>query len=180
MSEADDALALSKKYESQQPPEYQLALELRDKAAELGNPEAQYSLGQSLLFPRPTRDPKKGVAWVEKAANQGWLPAILELATLYRTGKDVKRDELAGEVWLMKAAEKGDPESLMEAASIAETRGNFPETYLWLRLAADVYADGAIESLKELTERIAPEDLETGKQRVDAFKAEKRASTQAT
>lgn len=171
MSDADDALTRSKKYQFQKPPNYELALEWRDKAAELGNPEAQYSLSQSLLFPRPTRDPEQGVAWLEKAAEGGWVPAMIELANLYRTGRDVKKDEPRGNSWLLKAAERNDPDSRMEAALIAENNGDLPETYKWLLLACEVYADGSVDSLKELKEKLTPEDLEEGRKRVNAFKA---------
>ncbi len=171
--DGDAALALSQEYQFKDSPEYDLALSWRDKSAELGNPEAQFSCAQSLLFPRPNRDPVQGLEWMKKSANGGWLPAIIELSAMYREGKDVKKNEPEGLVWLIKAAELRHPDSLMEAASIAESRGDLQEAYQWLSLATEVYAYGSVDSLRELKENLSREEIETARRRVDDFKAGK-------
>ena len=82
------------------------------KAAEQGDANAQFNLGNAYYFGRGVpQDFAQAVLWYRKAAEQGVQNAELNLGNAYRTGQGVPQDYATAVVWYRKAAEKGDAEA---------------------------------------------------------------------
>jgi TPR repeat protein len=70
--------------------------------AEQGLASSQHLYGAELL----SQGDREGVAWIEKAAEQGLAAAMEALATIYEKGIVVPRDIVKGRVWKKRAAAK--------------------------------------------------------------------------
>lgn len=86
------------------------------EAAELGDADAQYELGNR------SRDenPAEAMNWYTEAFNNGGATisgkAAYEIAKMYEAGNGVPTDEKAALTWLLKSAEKGDSEAPYDIA----------------------------------------------------------------
>ncbi|MGA3160943.1 MAG: tetratricopeptide repeat protein [Terracidiphilus sp.] len=86
---------------------------------------------------------KQASDWYRKAADQGFIPAELHLAALYRDGgKGFPRDATLAAGWYRKAAEQGDVSAqaslgVLYSIGVGVPR-NDSEAYFWLDLAASV------------------------------------------
>ncbi|NOT84979.1 MAG: sel1 repeat family protein [Methylococcaceae bacterium] len=68
------------------------------------NPRYQYQLGRVL-----SRDHQsEALVWFEKAANQGYAAAQVQMGMLYKTGLYVEQNRDVADSWFTKAANKGD------------------------------------------------------------------------
>lgn len=87
--------------------------------AERGEAEAQFEMGTRRLAPGPEQDIEAGLAWYEKAAEQGLEQAQRELASLYIGGTPGIEPDPRGRVrWLEAIAERGDHEAMRELVRI--------------------------------------------------------------
>ena len=77
------------------------AREWLERAAALGNADAQYLMG---VF---SDKPQEKVEWYAQAAKQGHMSAMLDLATCYRKGKGVKKDSEEAANLYMQLADSG-------------------------------------------------------------------------
>jgi len=77
------------------------------KAAESGDPKAQYEMGRELE--RAQFAPQEIVDWYNKAADQGYVPAQEVLGMMYSKGKYVSRDFVVAYKWCSLAAEQNGP-----------------------------------------------------------------------
>lgn len=91
------------------------------EAADLGNPRAQYQLGDQSI----EKDPAEALSWYLKAFNRadsldGWAStageAACQIAKMYEEGKGVPKNDETALSWLFKAAERGDPEAPWDIA----------------------------------------------------------------
>jgi TPR repeat protein len=107
-------------------------------AAEGGEVQAQAQAGQLLLT---TEDPKRGVAFLEKAAEAGHTGAMHALGLAYLNGQGVPADPATAASWLRKGAEAGDVSSQTALAQLYRTgkgvEQSGAEAARWLRAAAD-------------------------------------------
>ena len=72
---------------------YKTAVEYFSQAAEEGDAQAQYRLGECYFFKKGVRrDYKKAAYWSEKAAQKGVASAQYLLGACYYKGKGVKKD----------------------------------------------------------------------------------------
>lgn len=79
------------------------------KAAERGDVEAQYTLGENyMLGIFVERDPVQSLAWFRKAAEQGNASAQLYVGLSYMRGDGVAQDTAQAVYWYQKAAEQGN------------------------------------------------------------------------
>ena len=79
------------------------------QAAEQGDVNAQYSLGQIYRKGEGvSRDYAKAVKWYRKAAEQGYADAQFKLGVMYHNGKGVPQDDAEAVKWYRKAAEQGN------------------------------------------------------------------------
>jgi len=79
-------------------------------AAENGDAEAQYRLAYLYLgfTPGIKGDNYAGARWLEKAAEQGYAPAMRELGAYYENGTGVPQNKEKALFWFNKAVEHGD------------------------------------------------------------------------
>lgn len=74
------------------------------KAAENGQPDAQYELGYQLLKgPKRYADPKKAYYYLSLAAKQNHIKAQKTLSEMYQTGKGVEKNEVLAKKWMSLA-----------------------------------------------------------------------------
>ena len=86
----------------------ELAVKQYRKAAEQGDPEAQYALGVCYANGFGVkRDPARAGEWFGKAAENGAPGAQFELAERYYRGEGVPKDPKQAAEWYRKAAEQG-------------------------------------------------------------------------
>lgn len=91
------------------------------EAAELGDPRAQFELGNQSI----EKDPVEAMRWYLKAFNRadsldGWAStageAAYQIAKMYEEGKGVIQNDGTALSWLFSAAEKGDSEAPWDIA----------------------------------------------------------------
>jgi len=91
------------------------------EAADLGDPYAQYTLGDQSI----EKDPAEAMSWYLMAFNNadsldGWAStageAAYQIAKMYEEGKGVAQDDDTALSWLFRASEKGDPEAPWDIA----------------------------------------------------------------
>lgn len=125
-------------------------------------------------------DYKQAVEWYTKAANQGNVPAELDLASLYRDGRGklFARDVDQAAAWYRKAAEQGDPRAQGTLGMLYTLGQGVPrsdvEAYYWLDLAAAVKSpsqDQYVANRQNVGTRITADELEGVQERVAAWKA---------
>lgn len=79
------------------------------RAAEQGNPAAQFRLGSAYFSGTGVaRDAAEAAKWYRKAAEQGHAEAQCELAFLYQCGDGLPEDAVEAAKWYRKAAEMGN------------------------------------------------------------------------
>jgi TPR repeat protein len=94
------------------PKGYSDAMSWYQRAAEAGNPRAQYYLG--LIYWRGLhgpKDPKRAADWFEKAARQGHAAAQFSLGLAYQTGTGRAKDLAKAGEWYAPAARAGHIEA---------------------------------------------------------------------
>lgn len=94
--------------------DYQTFLQTR-KAAEAGQPKAQYNLG--LMYANGVgvvQDFAQAMRWYQKSADKGYAPAQYILAGKYANGQGVERDLRKALSWYLKASEKGNSRALFK------------------------------------------------------------------
>ena len=78
------------------------------KAADMGEPNAQYNLGICYYKGQGVKqDFGEAVKWLKKAAEQGIVFAQYNLGVCYYSGQGIKQDFEEAVKWLKKAAEQG-------------------------------------------------------------------------
>lgn len=111
------------------------------KAAELGNAEAQVTLGALDESRGGTQNYRSAAVWYSKAAEQGSEPAQLRLAFLYAWGLGVPRDAAQAAGWYSKAAAQGNAEAQQALGAACQLGSGVPQDYFlaaaWYRKAAE-------------------------------------------
>ncbi len=118
----------------------QNTIEQLTAAAQKGNPEAQYRLGQAFVRGVGVKkDLRQAHDLIKQAADQGHADAIGGLGYFYATGLVVKKDLSAAAEWFRQGAEKGGPRSQLNyGQALLNGRGvpeNDPEGMKWIEKA---------------------------------------------
>ncbi len=100
------------------------------KAAEQGNPMAQFSLGHMYENGQgvPQND-EDAVYWYKKSAEQGYIDAQFNLALMYESGNGVQQNCKEAAKWYRKAAKCGDLDSLVNLGSMYYNGDGYPKNY---------------------------------------------------
>lgn len=123
---------------------YIKAVECFERAAEQGNVQAQFKLGQ--WYENGGKDYKKAVEWYHKAAEQGYADAQCNLGECYGNGKGVEQSWEQAVEWYRKAAEQGNARAQCNLGwcykndkGIAEDKWyhNYKKAAEWYRKAAE-------------------------------------------
>ncbi|WP_375257051.1 tetratricopeptide repeat protein [Citreimonas sp.] len=117
-------------------PEDAETLAALDRAAEAGDPVAEFQLAYRLALTDTPQELRRAADLFERAARAGHGPAMANLALLYRRGAGVPQDYVLAQAWLSLAASSGfvaaaatgadwpatmTPDQLAEAQALAET-----------------------------------------------------------
>lgn len=128
------------------------------RLAGLGEPEAQYELGNRMLTGDGVpRDPSGAVRLLEKAAEQGVADAWFRLGKVYHDGADMPRNYVRSFECYTEAARRGLPEAQHNlGAMLVSARGvkrDYVEGLAWFIVSAKF---GAVSSAEQQTrERLA-------------------------
>ena len=142
------------------------------RAAEKGNPEAQFKLAQNTRWSSIGPDEKESLIWLEKAAEQGHTDAQIHLAGRYWRGeRGANQDHEKAIYWFKKAAIHGSVGSQKALGDVYWNHGEssaYGEAYYWYSIAA---SNGeTFKGLKNPITRIEPllssEELESLKRRI--------------
>jgi len=120
--------------------DYKGAIKRHTKAAELGDAEAQYTLGYMYTKGQGVdQNYKEAIKWFTKAAEQGYAKAQFALALRYYKGQGVDQNYKEAVKWLTKAAEQGYAEAQYNLASMyyngQGVTEDYIEAYKWTLLA---------------------------------------------
>ena len=130
---------------------YTLAIKELRPAAEEGDAEAQFYLGQAIEDQQRksgSDDASKleaskveAAKWFRRAAEQGHAEAQRELAFLYSIGEGVVPDDAEAAAWLLKAAKQGNADVQFDLANRYEKGEGVPHdeasAIAWFRKAAE-------------------------------------------
>ena len=114
-----------------------------EKAARLGNVNAQYMLGKVYLDEGSRyRNSEKAVLWLTKAADNGSSPAQFALGKLYRDGSHVEKDIIKAVELFTKAAEQNNSFAQYQLGKLFLLGQDVPkdiETAIkWLTMSAEL------------------------------------------
>ena len=107
------------------------------KAAEQGNAEAQFSLGNMYVEGHGVpQDDQQAVSWFRMAAEQGFAPAQVNLGVMHTQGQGVEQDLVEAHKWFNIAGGAVDEDGmdLREAVEEQMTPAEISES---MRLAKD-------------------------------------------
>lgn len=124
-------------------------------AAEAGNAQAQYHLGQMAERGGTgvVRNVPQAIEWYRQAAANGLPEAQYRLGLLYLEGLSTPADPVQARVWLQRAADQGTPQAMTALGRIYSQGRGVPaddSTALgWYRRAADLGDPAAMNALGE-------------------------------
>lgn len=140
------------------------AVALYQRAAELGDPSAQYNLGISFL--QDPQNEKVGIKWLYQASFAGHVRAQYQLAICLHRGVGVNCNLQQAAKWYLKAAEGGYARAMYNAALFYPR--NHESARKWMKRAADHgYSKAQFEhglalfSQKRMTEAVVYLELAT-------------------
>ena len=115
------------------------------KAAEQGDPAAQYELGLALVQPIPphfgqSKEGEEATVLLEKSADQGNLDAAFLLGYIYQYATGVEKNITKGITWMAKAADSGHVAAQITLATIYKVGDGVMKNRIKAR---DLYAKAA-------------------------------------
>ena len=135
-----------------QPPDPAAASVYFRQAAELGDAEAQFALGQ--LYLRGALGPADGneaAKWFKAAADQGFVAAYERLGAICAEGMGVERDYEAAAAWFHKAAAEGNAAALYSLGELHRAGLGVPKD---AGTAADLFSRAARSGVAEAGVRL--------------------------
>lgn len=144
------------------------------RAAQQGDPEAQFLLGSSYeQGSLGTTDYEQARIWLAKSARQGHPDAQVSLGQMYENGESVKPNYAVEAKWYRKAAEhvpnlggagQGRNELGLLYFEGQGVRKDYVRAYFWFALA------GAEENLKDAQARMIPAQIRKAQRMADDWK----------
>ena len=127
------------------------------KAAESGNAEAQFELGNMYFYGRngtPINNPL-ALTWYQKAAEQGYAAAQFAMGQMYAIGFTVQKDMSEAIKWYQKAAEQGHMEAIQKLGLYYEGGNveNYSEAAKWYQKAVEQGDMSAMYTVGECYEK---------------------------
>ena len=162
--------------------DYQTAFYAWSLAAQQGDPDAEYHLGQLYRLGQGVNiDYPSAQSYYLKAAKKGHPLAQLNLGTLYYSGKAIEKQEEDAFYWLHQAAEKGDAHAqwmigdmLLNGQGVAQ---DSVAAYSWLTLASEQFHLQASIKQTQLKSTLGAEQLSLADHLTRAFKHKKTTKT---
>ena len=135
------------------------------KAAEEGDPEAQFSVATSMLA-----DPdlslaysSKALEFLQRAADKGHKRAMLRLGQLYRRGVGALQNYGLAAKWIEAAANLGEPEAMLEFGRLYREGVGVARdpvrAYVWMNRAAAARDLAAVREREEVARTLTAAEL---------------------
>jgi TPR repeat protein len=118
------------------------------RQADAGDVQAQYQLGRQLLVAGPPGERRKGLQWVERAAEGGCAEAQYRLVTYYENQAHIMRDNPSRGVALLQAAAEQRHLRAMGTLALAWEKGryglaqDFKQAQSWYQKLLQSYESG--------------------------------------
>lgn len=140
----------------------QLNRDIEDRAVKLDVPAYQFLYGDMLAWGVcVTQDPRRGLHYINKAADQGLVAAIEQIGRYYHIGRFVQKDEEKAYRYIYRAAELGHLNAQFRLiAMLLDGMGSpsdFENAYRWLHhaiIADDKEHQQAVNLLDQLAQRM--------------------------
>ena len=118
----------------------QLTRDIEDRAVKLKVPAYQFLYGDMLAWGVCTdRDPRLGLFYIRKSADQGLVAAIEQLGRYYHIGRFVQKDQDKAYVYIQRAAEQGNLNAQIRLIEMQLSGTGSPydyeNSYRWLHQA---------------------------------------------
>jgi hypothetical protein len=135
------------------------------KAAEEGDPEAEFSVATSMLA-----DPElnlaysaKAVDFLQRAAEGGHKRAMLRLGLLYRKGVGALQNYALAAKWIERAAKRGEPQAMLEFGRLYRegvgVQRDPVRAYVWMNRAAAARDPDAVREREEVARILTAAEL---------------------
>jgi TPR repeat protein len=140
------------------------ALAIIEPAAEKGNVEAAYWLGQMYENGLGVKmDPDTALTWYRKAAEGGWSDAKFKLGEIYFTGTEELQDFKKARRWLEQAARDGNSRAQLDLGRLYANGwgGDKDEiqAYIWYEFAAKQDNYEAVHLRDQLVQIMSDKDI---------------------
>lgn len=135
------------------------------KAAEGGDPEAQFSVANAMLSDAELNlaYSAKAVEFLNGAAERGHKRAMLRLGQLYRKGIGALQNFALAAKWIGRAAAGGEPQAMLELGRLYRegigVEKDLVTAYVWLNRAAAAHDPVAIREREEVARVLSAEEL---------------------
>lgn len=160
----------------------------RAHADKMSHPLSQFRVGMMLAEGRGTKaNPGEALTYIEKAANQKFLPALSFLGESYDSGNGVKKDSKVAFSWFEKAAMAGHAASQHKIGTMYHlgegTSKDDKKAYKWIYIAAKQLEgkvkEVAEQNLSNISATMTKEEIEGIRKEADAFKTPAPAKPKA-
>lgn len=131
----------------------QLTRDIEDRAVKLKVPAYQFLYGDMLAWGVCLdQDPRQGLFYINKAADQGLVAAIEQLGRYYHVGRFVQKDMDKAYVYIQRAAEQGNTNAQIRLIEMQLAGSGSPydyeNSYRWLHHA--IIADKKMHKKAEM------------------------------
>ena len=165
-------------FKAYQSGDFATAIKETKPLAEKGDVESQWLLGSSYANAQPPiQDLDEAEKWIRKAAEQGHIGAMVDMAQLNLFYKPTK-DEKTAILWYQKAADRGQPEAQFMIGSYHYSgkqglpRDNVKAYTWWLLSAAQGHSLAKL-MLEKSKDKISKEEISKAKQLAKEWKSVK-------
>ena len=135
------------------------------KAAEDGDPEAQFTVANSMLADAELNlaYSAKAVEFLQRAAEQGHKRAMLRLGLLHRVGVGALQNYALAAKWIETAATLGEPQAMLELGRLYRdgigVQKDMVRAYVWLNRAAAGHDPDAAREREEVARTLTAAEL---------------------
>lgn len=137
------------------------------KAAEAGDADAQFRLGETLLQDqyRSAESSENALRWLREAAENGNTEAMIVLGRMSRTGVGLLQNFGEASRWLQMAAERGNPEGMLELGRLYRDGVGVAKdpvkAYVWFNRASAERNLDAVREREAIARTLTGEELRT-------------------
>jgi uncharacterized protein len=148
------------------------------KAAEDGDPEAQFAVANSMLADAELNlaYSAKAVEFLQRAAEHGHKRAMLRLGQLHRKGVGALQNYALAAKWIETAANQGEPQAMLELGRLYReglgVQKDPVRAYVWLNRAAAGHDPDAAHEREEVARILTATELKQAQEQSVAVAAE--------
>lgn len=135
------------------------------KAAEDGDPVAQFRIGEALFhdLARTDESSAQAVRWLQLSAENGNTDAMIFLGRLSRTGVGILQNFAQASVWIHTAAVRGSPEGMLEMGRLYRdgvgVEKDLIKAYVWFNRASAARNLDAVREREAIARILTPDEL---------------------